>query len=271
MDARLRLTSCPPWCAARKATSSIGSLRWQHHHRRRTALRMRDERLAPAFGWSCPPGNLERHGTPQVPDDLLARDCVSFSFRRAELAVPRDRAGSIEANNGESMPSLRASAALRASGGFAVEDYLSAGQLVPLLEAYNPQGREPCHALFEGGSTMPTRVRVFVDLLAERLGASGTGSVPDRGRKRPVLTHRKQPLSRPRSAKRQNYQEKMVLPVRIELTTSALPRMRSTTELRQHCKPERNSPAAEGPMCSHCRRCQATVASKCPESVETRP
>ena len=26
----------------------------------------------------------------------------------------------------------------------------------------------------------------------------------------------------------------MVLPVRIELTTSALPRMRSTTELRQH-------------------------------------
>ncbi len=31
-------------------------------------------------------------------------------------------------------------------------------------------------------------------------------------------------------------QEKMlVLPVRIELTTSALPRMRSTTELRQHC------------------------------------
>ena len=29
-------------------------------------------------------------------------------------------------------------------------------------------------------------------------------------------------------------QEAMVLPVRIELTTSALPRMRSTTELRQH-------------------------------------
>ena len=29
-------------------------------------------------------------------------------------------------------------------------------------------------------------------------------------------------------------QTKMVLPVRIELTTSALPRMRSTTELRQH-------------------------------------
>jgi hypothetical protein len=29
-------------------------------------------------------------------------------------------------------------------------------------------------------------------------------------------------------------EEAVVLPVRIELTTSALPRMRSTTELRQH-------------------------------------
>jgi hypothetical protein len=33
--------------------------------------------------------------------------------------------------------------------------------------------------------------------------------------------------------------QKMVLPVRIELTTSALPRMRSTTELRQHFRGRR--------------------------------
>ena len=36
-------------------------------------------------------------------------------------------------------------------------------------------------------------------------------------------------------------QSKMVLPVRIELTTSALPRMRSTTELRQHFVRERGA------------------------------
>jgi len=37
----------------------------------------------------------------------------------------------------------------------------------------------------------------------------------------------------------------MVLPVRIELTTSALPRMRSTTELRQHIgKPDDAMPGA---------------------------
>lgn len=138
---------------------------------------MRDERLAPASGWSCPPGNLERHGTPQVPDDLLAYDCLSFSLRRAEPGWPfreigRDRSRRTTVNRS---PGLRASAALRASGGFAVEDNLSAGWLVPLLKACDPQGREPCHALFDGGSTVSTRVRVFVDFLAERPGASGTG------------------------------------------------------------------------------------------------
>src|SRR3954453_12368290 len=40
----------------------------------------------------------------------------------------------------------------------------------------------------------------------------------------------------------------MVLPVRIELTTSALPRMRSTTELRQHFVRERR--AYEGRPCA---------------------
>ena len=53
-----------------------------------------------------------------------------------------------------------------------VADDLASGRLVPLLEAYNPQDREPLHALFVGGSTMPARVRVFVDFLAERIGPS---------------------------------------------------------------------------------------------------
>ena len=38
----------------------------------------------------------------------------------------------------------------------------------------------------------------------------------------------------------------MVLPVRIELTTSALPRMRSTTELRQHVV-RKGAPMAAAP------------------------
>ena len=49
----------------------------------------------------------------------------------------------------------------------------------------------------------------------------------------------------------------MVLPVRIELTTSALPRMRSTTELRQHDRHGPSAPASKaGPMALQCPACQ---------------
>ena len=50
----------------------------------------------------------------------------------------------------------------------------------------------------------------------------------------------------------------MVLPVRIELTTSALPRMRSTTELRQHFVRERRAyeggPRARQPVAARARQ-----------------
>ena len=41
------------------------------------------------------------------------------------------------------------------------------GDLVPLLQAFNPGDREPIHAVFVGGSAMLARVRVFVDFLVE--------------------------------------------------------------------------------------------------------
>ena len=46
----------------------------------------------------------------------------------------------------------------------------------------------------------------------------------------------------------------MVLPVRIELTTSALPRMRSTTELRQH---RLSGDAALWPPAARCVKAKA--------------
>ncbi len=125
------------------------------------------------------PDYLARHGAPQVPEDLLAHNCLSFNFRRAEPGWPfrrdgRDYAlavtGSIEANNGESLAQLaRAGIGVARVGRFAVVDDLASGALVPLLESFNPQDREPLHALFVGGTAMAARVRVFVDFLVERL------------------------------------------------------------------------------------------------------
>ncbi len=125
------------------------------------------------------PDYLARHGTPQVPEDLLRHNCLNFNFRRAEPVWPfrrdgRDYAlavtGTIEANNGETLGQLAADGVgIARVGNFGVVDDLASGRLVPLLEAFNPGDVEPIHAVFVGGAGMPARVRVFVDFLAERL------------------------------------------------------------------------------------------------------
>ncbi|PRW80030.1 LysR family transcriptional regulator, partial [Pseudomonas fluorescens] len=44
------------------------------------------------------------------------------------------------------------------------------GELVVLLEQFNPGDVEPIHVVFVGGGAMPARVRAFVDFLVERCG-----------------------------------------------------------------------------------------------------
>ncbi|MDQ1153387.1 LysR family transcriptional regulator [Brevundimonas sp. SORGH_AS_0993] len=128
------------------------------------------------------PAYLARHGTPEQPEDLFRHNCLSFNFRRAEPGWPFRRAdvdmalavtGSIEANSGESLAQLAlAGVGIARIGMFAVMDEIAEGRLIPLLEPFNPQDREPLHLLFVGGATMPARVRVLIDFLVERLGES---------------------------------------------------------------------------------------------------
>lgn len=125
------------------------------------------------------PAYLARHGTPQLPEDLLRHNCLNFNFRRAEPVWPfrrdgRDYAlsvtGTIEANNGETLGQLAVDGiGITRVGHFGVVDDIAAGRLVPLLEDFNPGDVETIHAVFVGGANMPARVRVFVDYLAERL------------------------------------------------------------------------------------------------------
>ncbi|WP_144961659.1 LysR family transcriptional regulator [Pseudomonas oryzihabitans] len=127
------------------------------------------------------PAYLARHGTPQVPEDLLEHNCLRFNFRRALPDWPFVRngqafalkiSGNIECNSGEALALLaREGAGIARIGEFSVAEDLRSGALVPLLEAWNPGDLEPIHAVFVGGSTMPARVRVFVDFLVERLGS----------------------------------------------------------------------------------------------------
>lgn len=125
------------------------------------------------------PGYLARHGTPRVPTDLHDHNCLNFNFRRAEPVWPfcdgqgdyaMTVAGSVEANNGETLGQLAAAGVgITRVGAFSVADELADGRLVPILEEFNPGDIEVIHAVFVGGANTPARVRVFVDFLAERL------------------------------------------------------------------------------------------------------
>lgn len=123
------------------------------------------------------PAYLARHGTPQQPEDLLQHNCLRFNFRRATPDWPFRRGGqdfslkvrgSIEGNSGDALSQLaRLGTGIARIGAFSVEDDLKSGDLVPLLEAYNPGDREAINAVFVGGPAMPARVRAFVDFLVE--------------------------------------------------------------------------------------------------------
>ncbi|MFK0309848.1 LysR family transcriptional regulator [Pseudomonas sp. NPDC090233] len=123
------------------------------------------------------PAYLERCGTPEQPEDLARHNCLRFNFRRAVSEWPFLRngqafslkvAGTIECSSGEALAQLaKIGAGIARIGTFTVADELESGELIPLLEAYNPGDREPIHAVFVGGPAMPARVRVFVDFLVQ--------------------------------------------------------------------------------------------------------
>lgn len=126
------------------------------------------------------PEYLARAGTPQVPADLAHHNCLDFSFRRLEPGWPfRENgqdfmlavSGNVIANNGETLVELaQQGIGITRVGTFHVQHALASGQLVALLEDYNPQDREAIHAVFIGGKNTPARLRVFVDYLVEKMG-----------------------------------------------------------------------------------------------------
>ena len=125
------------------------------------------------------PGYLARHGTPTEPEDLHRHNCLNFNFRRAEPIWPFRRGerefslsvkGNIEANNGETLGQLAAlGVGVARVGAFSVANEIASGQLVPILETFNPGDVEQIHAVFVGGTSTPARIRAFVDFLADNL------------------------------------------------------------------------------------------------------
>ncbi len=125
------------------------------------------------------PGYLARRGTPAIPEDLHDHDCIGFNFKRAAPTWPFRKdgqdyslliKGSVETNNGETQGQLAAEGmGIARVCAETVAQAIDAGELVPLLEEFNPGDGEEVHAVFVGGAHVPARVRCFVDYLVARL------------------------------------------------------------------------------------------------------
>lgn len=124
------------------------------------------------------PEYLLRRGTPRTPEDLHHHDCINFNFKRAAPNWPfrkdgQDYAltvkGSVETNNGDTQAQLATEGVgIARVCAETVAHAIQTGQLVPLLEAFNPGDGEEIHVVFIGGGLIPARVRCFVDYLVER-------------------------------------------------------------------------------------------------------
>lgn len=125
------------------------------------------------------PDYLARRGTPQVPDDLDAHDCLRFSFRRSVDSWPfriggrivhRPVHGSFFGNSGDMVRQMAiAGGGISRHGHFHVASDLAAGRLVEVLADYHPGDGEDIHALYAAEDRAAARIRAFLDFLDDEL------------------------------------------------------------------------------------------------------
>lgn len=123
------------------------------------------------------PGYLARQGTPALPQDLAAHDCVidtnfkdrdSWHFRVAGQAVTVGVRGRIHLSNADAcVAAAEAGLGVTQVPSFVAGDAIHAGRLVPLLGGMEPPP-VPVQAVYPPGRHLALKVRALVDFLAER-------------------------------------------------------------------------------------------------------
>lgn len=134
------------------------------------------------------PSYLAKHGAPHAPEALAAHNCFTYEYVtprsvwrfRDPSGVERSVRvrGNLHSNNGD----LLAELAVRGLGivfepSFIVGPEVRAGRLVPLLQDYEPAPL-PIYAVYPSRKHLSAKVRLFVDLLAERFAGAQDWALP---------------------------------------------------------------------------------------------
>ena len=125
------------------------------------------------------PAYLKKHGTPKAPEELSTHQCMSFMaamgewrFRKDGKERPVRVSGKAQVNNTEAMLKLALlDMGITALPRFLVSEHLAAGRLVELLADHQLEPILDIYAIYHPHRYIPTKQRVFVDFLAEKLKA----------------------------------------------------------------------------------------------------
>ena len=126
----------------------------------------------------CAPSYLDAHATPTTPADLVGHDCLQYAYYpygdewhfETSAGEPTNVKvkGTVLSNSAETLRYLAISGrALWLAPSFVVSEDLAEGRLIRILPNY--RGVEfVINAFYPNRSHLPTKVRLFIDLLAER-------------------------------------------------------------------------------------------------------
>ncbi|SHL21737.1 LysR family transcriptional regulator [Phytopseudomonas punonensis] len=128
------------------------------------------------------PAYFTRHGVPESPDDLARHNCLALTYHETgrsrawafqEAGEPRafKPRGSLNFNDGQALHT----AALAGFGLGQIHDYyvrsqINAGQLVPVLDAWEPTA-DLISIVYPQSRHLSPRVRAFVDFMVEALAS----------------------------------------------------------------------------------------------------
>ena len=126
------------------------------------------------------PSYLQRHGAPETPEDLLKHNCLLLRFPGSQQfqwtlhgpsgAETLGVSGNLDSDNGEVILEwCRRGAGLALKSMWEVGADIRDGRLQVVLPDWKPEGHA-IYAIYPHSRLMPTRVRAFIDFLAEKYG-----------------------------------------------------------------------------------------------------